>query len=130
NLQLDNVPGVSVRQDGDVIRVEVPADQLFQRGSAYLQAGAEGLLSTVASDLRKNFPEHIIGVEGHTDDSATHSQQFPTNHHLSSAQALAVYNALLQRGTMPAAQLFIVGHGPNHAVVSNATTEGQARNRR
>ena len=27
-------------------------------------------------------------------------------------------------------QLFVVGHGPNHPVVSNASDAGQARNRR
>ncbi len=30
----------------------------------------------------------------------------------------------------PAKQLFVIGHGANHPVVSNATKSGQARNRR
>lgn len=130
NLKLSELAGVEVRQDGDQLRVEIPADQLFMPGSPFLKDDAKQLLVSVATDLRQNFPEHIIGIEGHTDDSPTHSQQFPSNHHLSAAQALAVYNAVIEQGTMPAVQLFVIGHGGNHAVVANATDAGKARNRR
>jgi flagellar motor protein MotB len=130
NVALSKIPGIEVRQDGDVVRVEAPADRLFMPGSSYLQNGGEALLESIGADLRRNFPDNIIGIEGHTDDGATHSQQFPTNHHLSAAQALAAYNALVQRGTMPANQLFVIGHGANHPVVSNASDVGKTRNRR
>ena len=99
-------------------------------GSNYLKNGAAQLIQSVAAELRRNFPDQIIGIEGHTDNSPTHSQQFPSNHHLSAAQALAVYNSLMQRGTIAAQQLFVIGHGANHPVVSNATDAGRARNRR
>lgn len=130
NLAIKQIPGVEVRQDGDVIRVEAPADRIFMPGSNYLQNGGEALLESIGADLRRNFPDNLIGIEGHTDNGATHSQQFPTNHHLSAAQSLAAYNALVQRGTMPANQLFVIGHGANHPVVSNASDAGKARNRR
>jgi flagellar motor protein MotB len=130
DLAVSDIPGVHVRQDGDLLRVELSADPMFMPGSPYLQNEAQQLLASVGTDLRQNFPEHIIGIEGHTDDTPTHSQQFPSNHHLSSAQALAVYNLLVERGTLPAARLFIIGHGGNHPVVSNATEAGKARNRR
>ncbi|MCA9258624.1 MAG: OmpA family protein [Planctomycetales bacterium] len=130
SLSVDRIPGVEVRQDGDVLRVEVAGDQVFMAGSPYLQAGSEQLLTTVCSELRRAYPEHIIGIEGHTDDGPTHSQQFPTHHHLSAAQALAVYNLVLQRGLAPESQLFVIGHGSNHPVVSNASEQGKARNRR
>ena len=130
NLTITNIPGATVRQDGDVVRVELAGDGLFVPGSPYLKSGAEQLIQNVAADLRRTFPSQFIGIEGHTDDQPTHSQQFPSNHHLSAAQALAVYNTLIQRGTLPAKQLFVIGHGANHPVVSNATKSGQARNRR
>lgn len=130
NLTIKQIPGIEVRQDGDVVRIEIPADRLFMPGSNYLQNGAEGLIDSVGADLRRNYPDNIIGIEGHTDDGATHSQQFPTNHHLSAGQALAVYNALVQKNVMPASQLFVIGHGSNHPVVSNASEAGKTRNRR
>ncbi len=130
NLTITNIPGATVRQDGDVVRVELAGDGLFVEGSPYLKSGAEQLIQNVAADLRRTFPNQFIGIEGHTDDQPTHSQQFPSNHHLSAAQALTVYNTLIQRGALPAKQLFVIGHGANHPVVSNATQSGRARNRR
>lgn len=130
NLNLNDIPGVSVRQDGDVVRAELNGDQVFMTGSNYFKNGADQLVQSIAAELRRNFPDQIIGIEGHTDNSPTHSQQFPSNHHLSAAQALAVYNSLMQRGTIAAQQLFVIGHGANHPVVSNATDAGRARNRR
>lgn len=130
NLTISDIPGATVRQDGDVVRVEIAGDQLFMPGSPYLKPGGEQLIQSVANDLRRNFPDNIIGIEGHTDDTPTHSQQFPTAHHLSAAQALATYNALVQHKVIPARQLFVIGHGANHPVVSNATDSGKARNRR
>jgi flagellar motor protein MotB len=130
NLTIDEIAGATVRQDGDVIRVEIAGDQLFMPGSPYPKDGGEQLILSVAAELSRNFPDNIIGIEGHTDDKPTHSQQFPSNHHLSVAQALAAYNALIKRNVMPAQQLFVIGHGSNHPVVSNATESGKARNRR
>ena len=130
NLTIGELPGVSVRHDGDVVRAEVSGDQVFMPGSNYLKNGAAELIQSVAAELRRNFPDQIIGIEGHTDNTPTHSQQFPSNHHLSAAQALAVYNSLMQRGTIAAQQLFVIGHGGNHPIVSNATDAGRGRNRR
>ena len=130
NLTLKQIPGVSVRQDGDVVRAEITGDQIFMLGSNYFKSGADQLVQSVAAELRRNFPDQIIGIEAHTDNTQTHSQQFPSNHHLSAAQSLAVYNSLMKRGTLAAQQLFVIGHGGNHPVVSNATDAGKARNRR
>jgi len=46
------------------------------------------------------------------------------------AQAMAVYDMLTRGGGMPPRQLFVVGHGGSHPLVSNATDAGRARNRR
>ena len=131
NLTLTNLPGVQVRQDGDVIRVEIPTDQLFNPGTAQLKIGADETLRSVGADLVRNYPQQMIGIEGHTDNAtATLDRKPPTRQHLSVAQATAVYDALVRAGGLPAKQLFVVGHGANHPVVSNATDAGRARNRR
>jgi outer membrane protein OmpA-like peptidoglycan-associated protein len=43
---------------------------------------------------------------------------------------MAVYDVLVSQGRASPKQLFVVGHGANHPVVSNATAEGRRRNRR
>ena len=128
SLSITNLPGVNVRQDGDVIRIELPADQLFNPGTVQLKVGADGLLRSVAADLVQNYPQQLIGIEGHGDGST--SPQFPSDQRLTVDQAMTVYDVLTRAGGMPPKQLFVVGHGSAHPVVSNATDAGRARNRR
>jgi flagellar motor protein MotB len=130
SMTITNMPGINVRQDGDVIRIELPSDQLFNFGTSQLKLGSDALLKTIASDLSQNYPQQLIGVEGHTDGSPMTSPQFPTDQHLAVAQAMAVYDALNRGGGVQARQLFVVGHGGSHPVVSNGTDAGRARNRR
>ena len=130
SMTITNMPGINVRQDGDVIRIELPSDQLFNFGTSQLKLGADALIKTIASDLSQNYPQQLIGIEGHTDGSPMTSPQYPTDQHLAVAQAMAVYDALTRGGGIQARQLFVVGHGGSHPVVSNGTDAGRARNRR
>ena len=130
NLPSLNIPGIEVRQDGDVVRVELPTDRLFNTGTAQLRQDGIPLLETVSSELERAYPNQIIGVEGHTDSDPPPQGMWVTNHQLSIARAGAVFDYLSTRGKMRSQQLFIVGHGSNHPVVSNATAQGKARNRR
>jgi flagellar motor protein MotB len=130
NLAIVNLPGVEVRPDGDVIRVELPATQLFQPGGSTLQANAQSLLDTVAAELARTYPEQIIGIEGHTEADSGGAAGWATNQQLSVSRSLAVYHQLATRGPLKPAQLFVVGHGGNHPVVSNATPAGRDRNQR
>ncbi|TWT48318.1 OmpA family protein [Botrimarina hoheduenensis] len=128
-LRLSGAAGVSVRQDGDVIRVAIAADELFYTSAAQLQPAGERLLQGVVGELTRAYPEHLIGLEGHTDGAPLASAQYPTSHHLSVAQATTAYD-VLRRAGLPAAQLFVIGHGANHPLVSNATEAGRQKNRR
>ena len=130
SLTVSNMPGVNVRQDGDVVRIELPADQLFAPGTVQLKYEADALVRSVAADLSQNYPQQLIGIEGHTDSNPPTSPQFPTDQHLSVTQAMVVYDALVRSGGLQAKQLFVVGHGGKHPIVSNATDAGRARNRR
>lgn len=130
SLTITNMPGINVRQDGDVIRIELPADQLFNAGTAQPKAGADALVRTIAADLAQNYPQQLIGIEGHTDGSPVTSPQYPTDQHLAVAQSMAVYDGLTRIGGLPPKQLFVVGHGASHPLVSNGTEPGRARNRR
>jgi len=130
NLTVSNLPGVQVRQDGDVIRIELPSDQLFNTGTAQFKYGGDAVLRAVAADVTQNYPQQLIGIEGHTGGGPISTPQYPTDQHLSVAQAMAVYDVMVRSGGMPPKQLFVVGHGANHPIVSNATDAGRSRNRR
>jgi len=125
-----DIPGVDVRQDQDVIRIEMPADELFQPGTVQLVATAYAYLDKVAEAITRNYPRQRIAIEGHTDSAPTFNGAATTNHQLSSLQALAVFYILTRRNHLPARQLFVMGLGANHPRASNATDAGRAKNRR
>jgi flagellar motor protein MotB len=129
-LPVINQPDVYVRRDGDVIRIELPGNRLFDSGGAQLRPGAANLIADAAAELRRNYPDQIIGIEGHTDSDPILGGQYRNNHELSMARAMAVYNLLIAGTQLRAEQLFVVGHGSNHPVVSNGYAAGKQRNRR
>jgi flagellar motor protein MotB len=130
NLPSLNLPGIEVRVDGDVVRIELPSDKLFQPGSTVLQPVAGTQLDAVALELARVFPEQTIGIEGHTDNDFIQTPGVGDHQQLSVARATAVYQYLVARGQIPSNRMFIVGHGSNHPVVSNATAAGKQRNNR
>ena len=82
------------------------------------------------NELLRTYPDQVIGVEGFTDTDPVSGGQWRNNHELSVARAMAVYEVLIGGARYRPDQVFVVGHGPNHPVVSNATPEGKQRNRR
>ncbi len=130
NLPALNLPGTEVRVDGDVVRVELPASKLFQPGSTVLQPVAGAMLDSVAAELSRAYPDQTIGIEGHTDNDFIRTPGVGDHQQLSVARATAVYQYLVARGQIPSNRMFIVGHGSNHPVVSNATAAGKERNNR
>lgn len=124
-----NIPGVEVRPDGDVIRVELSSQSLFETGTAHLRPGAVNLVTDVAAEVIRTYPDQLIGVEGYTDTDPS-GKQWSSNQELSVARAMTVYDVLVKRTRLQPNQLFVVGHGSNHPVVSNATPQGKQRNRR
>lgn len=122
------IPGLDIRQDGAVIRIEIPGDKLFPPGTTQLQADGYRILDEVAAAVLRAYPRQRIIVEAHTDDSF--AQQPTAAHSLTTAQAQAVFAQLVQRGRISPRQLSILGMGDNHPLASNATPAGKAKNRR
>lgn len=126
-----SIPGVEVRQDGDVVRIELPSDKMFDATAARLRMDSTPMIETVATEIDRLYPGHFVGIEGHTDSALPAAgSQWLSNHQLSAARAQAVFDYLAARTRLKPQQLFIVGHGGNHPVVSNGTAAGKARNRR
>ena len=130
SLTAISIPGIQVRQDGDVVRMELPSDQVFMPGTATLNPAALRLLDQVAEAIAEHYPRQIIGIEGHTDTDPPTGTAWATSHRLSVDQALAVLDHLGRNPSLSARQLSAAGHGPNFPLASNATPAGKARNRR
>ena len=130
DLPLIDVPGVEVRQDGDVIRIELASDQMFLSRSASLHQGAFSILDPVADNIQKKYPRQRIGIEGHSDNDPVIASQWRSHHQLTVGQATSIFEQLVTRYRLNPRQIFVLGHGANHPRVSNATAAGKAKNRR
>ena len=125
-----NLRGVPVRQDGDVLRITIPSDQVFQPGTAQLLPQAAQVLDPIAGQMRAVFPKQRIGIEAYTDNGTLYGGQAASTHQLASAQAAAILDMLTRRSGMPVSQLFTVAQGANNPVQSNDSAAGRAANRR
>jgi len=135
NSLLDTLPKLplppgSVRHDGDVIRVSIPSEMLFATEQATLTADGAALIKQAGEEVWRIYPNQMIGVEGHIDDQPLRSGRWRDGHHLSLAQAMAVFNALANQTTLGVDQLLVTSHGANSPIHSNGTAKGQSLNRR
>lgn len=127
-LRLIEIPGLQTRQDGEVIRITVPSDQLFAIGTAQLLGTAFPVVDSLAAELARNYPRQAIAIEGHTDNSPVPGGI--SSHQLAAAQAVAVFDTLTRRNRLPPQNFSVVAQGPNQPLASNSTQAGQTTNRR
>lgn len=116
-----------VRVDGGTVGIDIDAELLFREGDAALSAGAKELLADVVHVLRDQAC--AIRVEGHTDDKPIANGRFASNWELSAARAAVVVRQLAAAG-IAEARMTAVGMAANQPLVSNASADGRARNRR
>jgi chemotaxis protein MotB len=132
NLPLVDIPtdAATIERDGDVIRVRLTSERIFKPNTAQLRDNVSGPLDQIAKKLAHAYPNQRIGVEGHASSTASGVGVWRNGHHLSSAQAMAVYEFFMSQSLFRTDQMFIVGHGSNHPVYSTATTSGRRANDR
>ena len=121
-----------LRQGGRTVRV-LPADSLFEAGTATLTEAGERRLQATMGYLETVYPSRSIRVEGHADDtplSDALQEQFASNWELSAARATAVVRYLVAQSDLRPPQFAALAYGETDPVASNATAQGRRRNRR
>lgn len=118
---------VAVEANNDWLEISLDASALFASGSAELSEAALAVLTETAAFLQEF--DNPVTVEGYTDNTPIQSAVFPSNWELSAARASRVVRFFEKHG-VDRERLSAVGYGENHALETNATPEGRARNRR
>lgn len=124
-------PGVEVRQSGQTMTVTLPDTILFASGSADLKSASKAILDKVAGVLNRDYPTHIIRVEGHTDNQpiVRSKKLWADNWDLGCNRSMAVVRHLVQKGVDPK-RIYASGFSYHQPVASNATAGGRSKNRR
>lgn len=103
----------SVKRTQDVLTTTFQSEVLFDFASAAMKPGAYVEIGRVA-DVLNNYRQTTIRVEGHTDAQGSEAY----NQGLSERRALAVKNALVQRG-VDSGRIQTVGFGESQPISSN-----------
>jgi chemotaxis protein MotB len=122
--------GYEVETDGRVVRLRIPADQLFQSNTAQLTPSAANILDRVSDVIKSEYSTQRIAIEGHTDNGPIYGGSYSTPHQLASAQTNAVFEHMTRRNQLPTTQLFTLAHGSNYPLEDNQSAGGRASNRR
>jgi chemotaxis protein MotB len=105
----------------------LPNDILFDSGKTELKPEGKDAIAKVAKVLA-TMDRHFL-VAGHTDNIAIKTKRFPSNWELSTERAVEVVRLLVDSGMKPS-QLGAAGYAEYDPAASNATSDGQAQNRR
>lgn len=111
------------------VQISLNGAILFDSGTTTIKKSVLPLLSKVG-DILKMYDNHMIKVEGHTDNVPISGGQYRNNMWLSTARATEVFEYLVNKKKMDPTKIEPTGCGEYRPVSSNKTAKGRARNRR
>ncbi len=118
------------------ITIELASSSLYRAGSADIQGKSVQVLSDVADAIKKfEYENYQVEIEGHSDNIAIHTKQFPSNWELSVNRATNIVRYFLREG-VDSQRMKAAGYAdtkpkvPNQDAAGNAIPENQAMNRR
>lgn len=123
--------GATVEKDpGDqYVQISIGGAVLFDSAKSDLKKEALPIMSKVG-DILKQYENHLIKIEGHTDNVPVIKGEYRSNMQLSMARAESVFNYLDNNKKMNPVTLEPSGRGEFCPVADNTTADGRAKNRR
>jgi Flagellar motor protein len=120
---------LSIDKNNKFVQLTLNGSVLFNSGDAQMKKEALPILDKI-SHILKRFKDCNIEITGHTDNVPVSSSEFKDNNWLSSARALNAAEYLIDQCNIEPAKLKYSGRGEYEPIISNATPEGRAKNRR
>ena len=115
---------IDVINTGSELIVRMPEAILFATDSAALNGALRSDLFVLAESLNR-YPQSIVTVTGHTDNTGTAAY----NQGLSERRAFAVADTLISGG-VSGGRIRTIGAGESQPIATNQTAAGRAQNRR
>jgi type VI secretion system protein ImpK len=115
-------------REGNEIVIRLHNQGLFASAQADASSSWSDTFGRIAQAA--NLTKGPIRCEGHTDDQAIRSLQFPSNQELSEARAKSVAEAIGSAGLADKSRLSTAGLGATRPIGDNKTDDGRRENRR
>jgi chemotaxis protein MotB len=127
----DQLQGIdtSITDRGLVISLK-DMNLFFKSASAELNPNSHKTLKELGHLIRSRFENHLIRVEGHTDDLPIKSSLYPSNWELSSARASSIIRFLIENFKFKKDKFAAIGYADIRELASNNTESGRQKNRR
>jgi len=103
---------------------------LFDSGKSEIKISAQETLDKVAGILGDKVQNHIIYVEGHTDNIPIRYSNWRSNWELSTGRSTEVIHHFIDNGGLDPHRFVAVGYGEFHPLVANDTAANRQKNRR
>ncbi|MFA5904176.1 MAG: OmpA family protein [Desulfobacula sp.] len=126
-VMMNQPDSVELRKDG-TIKIVLAGDFLFDPGKVDLKISARYQLDQIARVLNEN--DFLINIVGHTDDSPTRADLYPTNWELSSKRAIMVARYLTETSKVDEKRIFVSAYSSFQPVKRNDTARNRELNRR
>lgn len=127
---LDGMVTVEKDKYNQFVKISIGGAILFDSGKAELKPEAKKILAKVG-DILKLYDNHLIKIEGHTDNVVpTAGSAYKNNMMLSMARAESVFEYMQKKKKLNPALLEASGRGEYVPVASNKSAAGRAKNRR
>jgi chemotaxis protein MotB len=107
---------VDIRRRGGDTVIDLPSDVFFASGSSTLNREGEKSMAQVAAWIRKNHPDGLIRVEGHTDADPIRrtKSKYHCNWELSFERSHAVVHYLVEKGKFDPRKVVCEAFGEFH----------------
>lgn len=119
---------MQVMSDDQVVKIQIPANVLFESGRAEMKASAEEVLTALVPII--GTIENYIRIDGHTDDLPAKSTAYPSNWELSAARACTVLRFFVEKMNLDPGRFSAQGYADNRPREKNITPETREINRR
>jgi len=129
-LQSKNLNSVEVTTQLDKVILIVPFDLLFRKKNISRITSSGSTLLQDISNILSQYPQVVIQVIGHTDNSSPGNKKYLDNWNYSSLQSATIVRSMVSDYDINASQLSAIGKGEFEPRISNSTKEGKTMNRR
>lgn len=119
---------ILVISDDQMVKIQIPANVLFESGRAEMKKGAEEILTALVPVV--GTIENYVRVDGHTDDVPAKNTAYPSNWELSTARACSVVRFFVEEMNLDPQRFSAQGYADNRPKFLNSTEEARESNRR